>query len=89
MSIRTFRVIFAAEVEVTLDDALVPDDEWRQFFYPSIRTAADVAEMFAFNYLSNRVRPEKLDGFYGVELAKQATFAHEDWPESQVEEVTK
>jgi len=64
MAMKTFEFDVTATVVVSLDESLVPDDEWRSTFYPHIKTLADVASHAAYNAAVNNVtRLTVLDGF--------------------------
>ena len=91
MALQRYRVMISTtttrNVNVTLDDSLIPDDEWRSQFYGSIRTLQDVAEMFGRGYLRYDLRPERLDGFYGVEAAKDVVLERGLPDDDEYEEV--
>ncbi len=53
-------------------------DEWRSRFYPTVETAEDVAEHFAFNAISNAVHDiSRLDGWADLD-ASAATIEVDD-----------
>ena len=85
MALHTYRVTVVSRkcVDVTLDDSLIPDDEWRSQFH-NIRTLEEVAEVFGRCYVLFGRRPERLDGFYGVEAAKEVKL-QEVWAEEDEE----
>lgn len=60
---QTFKVEVRAVVTVELDPSLLPDDEWREHFYP-IKTLEQLAEHFAYNRVANGIEDiSRLDGF--------------------------
>ncbi len=77
MSDKTFSVTATVYVTVTIhDDEAIervsgPDGaEWRSRFYPTIETAEDVAEHFAFNAISNGVHDiSRLEGWADLDAS--------------------
>ena len=60
---QTIRVQVVTTVDVTLDNSLMPTEEWRSHFYP-LFTLAHVAEHIAFNYVKNGIEQlSRLDGY--------------------------
>lgn len=59
-----FHVTVSCRVEVEFNASIMPDDDWRKQFYPSIRRPQDLAEHFAYNAVANGITNlSQLDGF--------------------------
>jgi hypothetical protein len=66
MSKRRFEVDFNEYTAVIELDSAVIDavtDEWRTVFYPSLKTAEDIAEHVAYNMIVNDAKLSQLDGW--------------------------
>lgn len=63
-------------------DVVKVDDEWRSYYYDSIRTPEDLALHFAYNYVANGIDDvSRLDGFadrqWGDVTIRRETFEPE------------
>jgi hypothetical protein len=59
---KRFLVTSTFEIDISLDESLLPDDEWRQNFYPSLRTLADMAEWLAVQCGIHEQELNSIDG---------------------------
>jgi len=73
---KTYRVRADIEYIVTIDDELLPDDEWRSVFY-NFRTMEQVVEHFVWNRKIKQFRD--VEGFCGVPLADEVVIEEGDW----------
>lgn len=81
---RTYRVIATNEYKVTIDDELLPDDEWRSVFY-NFHTMKQVAEHFVWN---RRIQGwHDVEGFGGIPLADEVVIKDMDTWEFDTREV--
>ena len=80
MTRKTYEVRIVSIYEVTLDDSLLPDNEWRSVFYP-FYDLADVASHILHNVLRFKQEPDEVEGFCGV--AEAANVAIEQVVEQE------
>ena len=81
---RTYRVVATNEYKVTIDDELLPDDEWRSMFY-DFYIMEQVVEHFVWN---RKIKGwSDVEGFCGVPLADEVVIEEiDDW-EFDTEEI--
>ena len=87
MSKRRFRVRFAGEAIIELDDAIISavDDEWRTKFY-DLGTPHDIAEHISYNLILRRTRLSKLDGWADMEDNLACVVREPEWVTFATEE---
>ncbi len=74
---KTYEVTATGTFKITIDDELLPDDEWRSVFY-NIRTMEQVAEHFIWNVGIQRWNILNVEGFGGVPLAAEIVILRPD-----------
>lgn len=69
-------ISFDGSIDIEEEVIEAVNDEWRQHFYPSLKTPQDVAEHIAFNIIVNKSPLSMLEGFA-------------NWPDSHAKVIRK